>query len=136
MFYEQFWELFLDNVRERHPHWTNARATNPGNWFSMPCPFKGGPYYAVSFAQGDRIRSELYLDYTNDRYSTEISVASFPDISSMEDGDTTVIDVTFRFIEDSTLQNEAEDDLRTAPAQATRFECIVTRETMPPPPPP
>ena len=33
--------------------------------FAMACPFKGGPYYAVGFAQGGKIRSELYIDYTD-----------------------------------------------------------------------
>jgi hypothetical protein len=32
----------------------------------MPCPFKGGPYYAASFAQGGRLRSELYIDYPDE----------------------------------------------------------------------
>lgn len=32
------------------------------NWLSMPCPFKGGPNYTVSFAQGGRLRTELYID--------------------------------------------------------------------------
>jgi hypothetical protein len=31
----------------------------------MPCPIKGGPHYAVSFAQGGKLRSELYIDFGN-----------------------------------------------------------------------
>ena len=29
----------------------------------MPSPFKGGPYLSVSFAQGGKLRNELYIDF-------------------------------------------------------------------------
>lgn len=62
-FYIQFWSSFIERVREEHPDWTNARKPSSANWLSMPCPFKGGPYYSASFAAGGKLRSELYIDY-------------------------------------------------------------------------
>lgn len=61
--YTTFWQRFLERVHTEHPDWTNARKAVAANWFSMPCPFKGGPFYSVSFGQGAKIKSELYIDY-------------------------------------------------------------------------
>jgi hypothetical protein len=61
--YEAFWTRFLGRVRTEHPDWTNARKPQTSNWLAMPCPFKGGPYYAVSFPQGGKLRNELYIDF-------------------------------------------------------------------------
>jgi hypothetical protein len=61
--YFDFWSRFLERVREEHPGWTRANKPGTANWFSMPCPFKGGPNYSVSFAQGGKLRYELYIDY-------------------------------------------------------------------------
>lgn len=63
--YVEFWNRFLERVRVEHSDWTNARKPGPANWMAMPCPFKGGPFYSFSFAQGGKIRSELYIDYSN-----------------------------------------------------------------------
>ncbi|MDP8900327.1 MAG: DUF4268 domain-containing protein [Actinomycetota bacterium] len=63
--YLEFWSRFLERVKEEHPSWTRAKKPGPANWFAMACPFKGGPYYAFSFAQGGKLRSELYIDYTD-----------------------------------------------------------------------
>jgi len=60
--YRQFWTRFLERVGQEHPDWTNARKPQTASWFPMACPFKGGPYYAFSFAAGGRLRSELYID--------------------------------------------------------------------------
>lgn len=62
--YLEFWSRFLDRVRDERPGWTRARKPGALNWFRMECPFKGGPFYSCSFAQGGKIRSELYIDYT------------------------------------------------------------------------
>lgn len=63
--YRAFWTRFLERVKKEHPDWTNASKPQTANWFSMACPFKGGPYYAVSFAQGAKLRTELYIDYSD-----------------------------------------------------------------------
>jgi hypothetical protein len=63
--YQQFWLAFVERVREQYADWTRSRAPAPANWFSMPCPFKGNSSYIASFAQGDRLRTELYIDYAD-----------------------------------------------------------------------
>jgi hypothetical protein len=60
--YQAFWTRFLERVHTEHPGWTNSRKPQTVNWFPMPCPFKGGSYYCASFAQGGKLRTELYID--------------------------------------------------------------------------
>ena len=61
--YQAFWARFLERVKAERPGWTNARKPQTTNWFDMASPFKGGPHYAVSFAHGGKLRTELYIDY-------------------------------------------------------------------------
>jgi len=70
--YQAFWARFLERVKAERPGWTNAQKPQTVNWFAMPCPFKGGPYYAASFAQGGKLRSELYIDYTDPEQSAAL----------------------------------------------------------------
>ena len=67
-----FWERFLERVHAEHPTWTNAKKAGPQNWFTMPCPFKGGPYYSVGFASGGGLRTELYVDYEQGTEAVEL----------------------------------------------------------------
>lgn len=60
--YRQFWTRFLERVAVEHPTWTNASKPQTASWLSMPCPFKGGSGYVSSFAQGGKVRVELYID--------------------------------------------------------------------------
>lgn len=60
--YQQSWGRFLDRVHSEHPGWTRARSAPTGNWLNLPCPLKGDAHYALSFAQGGRLRAELYVD--------------------------------------------------------------------------
>ncbi len=61
--YVQFWTRFIERVRAEHPGWTNSHKAGPDSWLTMPCPFKGGPQFRVSFAAGGQLRSVLYIDY-------------------------------------------------------------------------
>jgi Domain of unknown function (DUF4268) len=63
--YVQFWSRFLDRVHAEHPEWTRSRRPGPQNWLEMRSPIKGCGI-SSSFAQGDRLRHELYID-TGDR---------------------------------------------------------------------
>jgi Domain of unknown function (DUF4268) len=63
--YLEFWSRFLERIRKDRPAWTRAKKPGSTSWFTMACPFKGGPQYAFSFAQGGKIRNELYIDYAN-----------------------------------------------------------------------
>jgi Domain of unknown function (DUF4268) len=60
--YVEFWSRFLERLRTEHPDWTRATKPQAQNWMSMPAPIKGGSYFAVSFAAGGRLRTELYID--------------------------------------------------------------------------
>lgn len=70
--YQAFWSRFLERVRIERPGWTNAQKPQTANWFEMPSPLKGGPYYAVSFAHGGKLRNELYIDYGNAEQNTAL----------------------------------------------------------------
>ena len=61
--YTAFWTRFLQRLALERPGWSKARKPQATNWISMPCPFKGLSYYSASFAQGGKLRSELYLDF-------------------------------------------------------------------------
>lgn len=70
--YQSFWGRFIERVKLQQPGWTNAHKPPAANWFSMPSQFKGGPYYSASFAQGGKLRSELYIDYGDAEQNTAL----------------------------------------------------------------
>lgn len=59
--YLAFWTRFLHRLHEEHPDWSRAQIPQPDSWFNMPSPIRG-TNYVVSFAQGGRLRNELYID--------------------------------------------------------------------------
>jgi hypothetical protein len=59
--YLAFWSRFLHRLQEEHADWSKAQIPQPDTWFTMPSPLSGSTY-GVSFAQGGRLRSELYLN--------------------------------------------------------------------------
>jgi hypothetical protein len=61
--YRRFWTKFLDRLSAEHPDWSRARKPPTANWFSIPWPYKGGPFYSFVFTLEHRIRVELYIDY-------------------------------------------------------------------------
>ena len=79
--YQAFWTRFLERVRIEHPGWTNARKPQTSGWLAMACPFKGGPYYAASFAQGGKLRNELYIDFGD----AEANTALFERLAAIKD---------------------------------------------------
>jgi len=58
--YRKFFQELLDELREKH-RFTGARVGQPQNWYSFTAGIPGVSYGA-SFAQGNRIRAEVYLD--------------------------------------------------------------------------
>jgi hypothetical protein len=59
--YLAFWGRFLERLRQEHPDWSRSQIPQPESWFSMPAQLRGAAY-GVNFAQGGRMRSELYID--------------------------------------------------------------------------
>lgn len=58
--YQLFFQELIDELREVH-RFTNARAGQPQGWYSFSAGARGFSYGA-SFAQGGRVRAEVYVD--------------------------------------------------------------------------
>ena len=59
--YRAFWGRFIERVHAEHPGWTNAKTPGTSNWIDLKSPIKGA-HYSLSFRQGGRMSSELYID--------------------------------------------------------------------------
>lgn len=59
--YRSFFQSLIDKLRENH-HFTNAKAGQPQNWYTFASEDSKIFKYSVSFATGNRMRAELYLD--------------------------------------------------------------------------
>jgi len=69
--YVDFWRKFLESVKSRYPGWTRATKPNSANWFTMTSPIAGAAF-SSSFAQGGRLRHELYIDSGDGEQNLEI----------------------------------------------------------------
>lgn len=58
--YRAFFQDLVDRLRERH-QFTSARIGQPQNWYSFASGFSDISY-GVAFAQGGRVRAEVYID--------------------------------------------------------------------------
>lgn len=59
--YQEFWTHFLDRLLALHPDWTSATSPSKSNWMDISGPLPG-TRLGFSFAQNDRIRTEVYID--------------------------------------------------------------------------
>jgi len=69
--YIDFWTRFLERVHAAHPAWTQSQKGGPWNWFEAKSPIKGCRI-SCSFAAGDRLRHELYIDAGDATRNAEI----------------------------------------------------------------
>lgn len=58
--YRQFFQRLIDDLRENYK-FTGARAGQPTSWYSFSSGFSGLSY-GLSFAQGGKVRTELYIN--------------------------------------------------------------------------
>lgn len=58
--YRSFFQQLIDELREEH-RFTSAKVGQPQNWYSFSSGVSGITYGA-SFAQGGRVRAEIYID--------------------------------------------------------------------------
>ncbi len=58
--YQKFYQGLMDDLREKY-NFTNAKAAQPQNWYSFSSG-RPGITYTATFASGDKLRAELYID--------------------------------------------------------------------------
>ncbi len=58
--YRTFFQALLDELREQH-RFTNARIAQPHSWYAFASGVSG-VQHSVSFTQGARVRTEIYID--------------------------------------------------------------------------
>jgi hypothetical protein len=59
--YRTYFQELIDELRQTH-HFTNARTGQPQNWYTFSSENSRLFQYSTSFAQGGRVRVEVYLD--------------------------------------------------------------------------
>jgi len=59
--YRRYFQAVIDELREKH-HFTTAKLGQLQNWYLFPSRVQSGVYYGANFAQGGRVRVELYID--------------------------------------------------------------------------
>ena len=59
--YRTYFQGLIDELREKH-QFTNARTGQPQNWYTFASENSRVFKYSTSFAQGGRVRVELYID--------------------------------------------------------------------------
>jgi len=59
--YRAYFQGLIDELREKHK-FTNARVSQPQNWYTFASENSKVYKYGTSFANGQRVRAEVYLD--------------------------------------------------------------------------
>src|SRR5699024_10338009 len=59
--YRSYFQNLIDKLRENH-RFTSARAGQPQNWYAFASGITG-INYGANFCQGDKVRTELYIDF-------------------------------------------------------------------------
>lgn len=78
--YRAFFQMLIDRLRQEHPDFTGARKGLAQNWYYFASGF-AGIQYALVFAQGKRVRAEVYID----RGDAESNKALFDSLAEQKD---------------------------------------------------
>lgn len=68
--YVTFFQALIDELRVKHK-FTNARVGQPQSWYAFSTGVRGF-VYGTSFARGERVRVDLYIDTRNGERNKEI----------------------------------------------------------------
>lgn len=68
--YQAFFQDLIDELRQRG--FTNKRRGQPQNWISFSAGHGQRARYHVTFAQGDKVRVEVYIDNSNKGWNKEL----------------------------------------------------------------
>lgn len=80
--YVAYFQNLIDELRTKHK-FTNARIGQPQSWYSFSTGMRGF-LYSASFAKGERVRVELYIDKGNVDRNKEIFFELKNDINEIE----------------------------------------------------
>jgi len=81
--YRAFFQDLIDELRERH-RFTRARVGQPQNWYSFASGHSG-LNFSASFAQGDRLRVELYIDFGDESENLQLFERLHADKTEIEE---------------------------------------------------
>jgi hypothetical protein len=80
--YQRFFQKLVDELREKHK-FTNSRVAAPWNWDDFSTGV-GGFRWGMSFALGERVRTELYITTGDGERNTQILDKLYEDRSDIE----------------------------------------------------
>ncbi len=68
--YRHFFQTLIDELRENHK-FTGARKGQPQNWYTFASGLSNIGY-SLSFAQGERVRAEVYIDKPDQSFNKKL----------------------------------------------------------------
>jgi len=82
--YQRYFQMLIDELREKH-HFTGAKAGQPQNWYSFSSGISGITYGA-NFCQGEKARTEVYIDLGDQEKNKQVFDFLYQNASSIENG--------------------------------------------------
>lgn len=80
--YQKYFQELIDELREKHK-FSNARKGQPQSWYSFASGYSGITY-GMSFALGDRVRVDLYIDQGDEEKNKALFDLIYQDRENIE----------------------------------------------------